>query len=88
MTPIVLTFLVNVVGSFFKNYVFPRWGKLGVQVIVFLAALIAATYYAYVQDIPTIAHIVQVAAGIFAAAITLYEVLLSYFPFFKSTDVK
>jgi hypothetical protein len=73
-------FAVNVLSSVLKKYVMPRFGKTGVQVVVFALAMIAAVYMNYGASVE---YYVAQAIGIFALAVSLYEVLLSRITFFK-----
>lgn len=86
MSLFAITFVVNLATTFFKKVVFPRFGRTGVQVILFICALIGAVYYQYLQHVPSIKEIVAGAIAIFSMAIALYEVILSRFSFFQSSD--
>lgn len=86
MTEIAVVFAVNVVGSLFKKWVAPRWGKFGVQVLVFVGALLGALYLTYESALPGVKEVVTEGVKVFALAVAFYEVILSKFPAFKRED--
>lgn len=83
ITGTVLIFLVNILTSVLKQWVYPRFGKIGVQVTVFLLALIGAAYYTYSRLFPDLETFVASAITIFSVAVAFYEVILSHLPLFK-----
>lgn len=72
-----LTAAVNLFTYIIRTYVFPRWGKTGVQCIVASLALIAALYITFESRIPGIRVFLVSFIGIFSMAVSLYEVLWS-----------
>ena len=72
--------VINVLTALLKKFVMPRFGRTGVQVVVFGLALVAAIYMNYGADYQVY---VAEAALVFSVAVALYEVLLSRLPFFK-----
>lgn len=83
MTGVAIVFLVNILTSAFKKWIYPRFGKLGVQITIFIFAVIGAFYYTYADAIPGLLHLVETACALFSLAVALYEVILSRFDFFK-----
>lgn len=81
---VAITFIINIATSFLKKVAFPRVGKVGVHIILFICAMIGAAYYTYLQHIASFKIVVENALALFAMAITLYEVILGYFPIFDS----
>jgi len=85
MTELAIVFLVNAVTSFLKGYIYPRFGKAGVHVLIFISALVGALYVTYGNQYMSLQQIVAEAIGLFALAVAFYEVLLQYFPMFKQS---
>lgn len=83
ITEIALVFLVNVITSFVKKWVYPKYGRIGTQVLAFLAALLGALYYTYSFKLPGLKAFVESALAIFSLAVAFYEVVLKYIPFFQ-----
>lgn len=81
-----IVFLVNVVSSVVKRWIYPKFGKIGVQVLVFAASVVGALYWTYRHEIPGLEAIVIQAAAIFVIAVSFYEVILQHIPFFKAQD--
>lgn len=75
-----IVFAVNVASSILKKYVMPKWGKDGVQVLVFLVAFVAAVYLSFGQAYQVY---VQNTLAVFVSAVAIYEVILSRFSWFK-----
>lgn len=71
---------VNVLTALVKKYVYPKYGRTGVQVVVFVLAVIGAVYMRYGASVEAYA---TAAIAIFTTAIALYEVLWSRIAFFK-----
>lgn len=69
--------LVNLFTYLTSKYIFPRWGKTGVQCIVGFFALVGALYLSYSQYLPGLKEIVVALVGIYSVAVTLYETLWS-----------
>ena len=88
MTEAGIILLVNIVTSFFKRWVYPKWGKLGVQAVVFVFALIGAVYYMYLKDLHGVAEFVGNATAMFCMAVALYEVILQRFSLFKGESLE
>jgi predicted PurR-regulated permease PerM len=78
-----IAFVVNVLVSLLKRFVYPRFGSFGVHVVAFILAMIGAWYWIYGQNIESIATFVAGAFGIFSLAVTFYEVILKHIGFFK-----
>lgn len=83
MTEIALVFLVNLLSTVFKRWIFPRFGKTGIQVIVFILSIVGALYYTYKNRIVGLEEMVTSAIALFSLAVALYETVLSHFDFFK-----
>lgn len=86
--PIYIVFAINILTSVVKKWIFPKWGKFGVQLFVFALALIGAAYLTYEAQIPGLSAVVAAAFGLFSLAVTFYEVILSYIPIFKQSPVE
>lgn len=78
-----IALLINVVSSGLKDFVYPRFGKMGVQATVFVAALIGATYFLYKDFVPGLEGYIVAALTLFSTAVTIYEILLSRLTVFK-----
>jgi len=74
---------VNVLTSIIKRWVYPKYGKVGVQILVFILAAIGALYFMYSQLIPGLQEFVASFISIVALSMTFYEVILSHIPLFK-----
>lgn len=83
LTAISVVFAVNVLTSFLKKFVFKKLGSGGVQITVFVLALIGALYMTYAGQFPTIKVWIESALGIFSFAVALYEVILNRIPAFR-----
>jgi len=88
MTEIALVFLVNAITSVVKRWIFPKYGKFGVQVIAFALATIGAVYYTYHNEIPGLQNVVAAAISLFSLAVAFYEVILQYIPLFKGPAIE
>ena len=86
MTPLLIVFAVNALTSFFKRFVEPHFGRLGVHIVLFAAAAIGTAYYMFLQNLEGWDTFVSGTIAFVAASITLYELILSYFPMFKGVD--
>lgn len=80
---IAIIFLVNVFSSFLKRWIYPKYGGTGIQVTVFVLALIGATYLSFRDKVAGLREIVEGALAIFVVAISFYEVILSKLSWFK-----
>lgn len=87
MTEIALIFLINAVSSLLKKWVYPKFGKIGVQVVVFIAAVIGALYYTYGKG-TQIEEIVAITIALFSSSVAIYEVILSNLKVFKIPNLK
>lgn len=83
ISAIALVFVINVVTSVLKRWIYPSYGKLGVQVVAFIAAAIAALYVAYRQEFPGMEEFVMTALALFSSTIAIYEVVLQNISWFK-----
>ena len=81
-----IAFAINVLTSLMKKYIYPRFGKIGIQVVAFVLALIGAWYFIYGQHIESFAAWVTAAFALFSIAVTFYEVILQHIPVFKGTS--
>lgn len=84
ITMAAIAFAVNILTSITKKYVYPRYGKVGVQFVVFFLAFIGAWYFMYGQQIESLSKIVVSALGVFSMSVTFYEVILQRLPWFKA----
>lgn len=78
-----VVFSVNVLIALLRKYVFPKWGRMGVQVVAFVLALIGALYMTYNGAFPAIKILVTQGLSVFAMAIAFYEVVLKQIPLFR-----
>ena len=83
MTPFISVFLVNIATSFFKKWIYPKFGSTGVQLVLAMLSVVAALVFYFKGINASFAHILQVSTGIFLSAMALYEVLLKKFNIFK-----
>jgi len=88
MPQIALIFAINILTSVIKRWIAPKYGKVGVQVFVFLLAGIAAVYHIYAKNIPGVVEFISSAIAFFSLAVTSYEVIWSHVPFLKGGDGK
>lgn len=79
-----LTFAVNILTSLLKRYIYPKYGKIGVQIVAFVLASIGAVYFTYLRHNQVFSEIVGAALGLFSLSVTFYEVVLQYIPWFKA----
>lgn len=85
MTVAATVFIINVLTWIFKSWVWPRFGKTGVQAIVFFFALIGAAYINYGNMFAGAETYVASVIALFSLAVALYEVLWSKFSFFQNS---
>lgn len=78
-----IIFIVNVFSSVLKLWVYPKYGKLGVQVMVFFLAVLGGTYYMYKHLVPGLEAFVVSVLGVFSLSVAFYEVILSHLDIFK-----
>jgi len=78
MTEITIIFLVNLFASISKKWIKPRFGKTGVQVVVFILSVLAALYYTFPH--PSLSEFVAITVGVLTMSITFYELLWSKLP--------
>lgn len=83
MSEVAIVFGVNVLTSILKRWIEPKFGKIGVQVTVFILALIAAVYLSYGKMIVGLSDVIAGAIGLFSLSVALYEVLLKHIGVFK-----
>lgn len=74
---------VNLVTSFFKKNIYPKWGKTGVQFILLVASALAAVVWSLAKNFFLWEEFLNQIIGIFAISMAVYEVLLSKFDLFK-----
>jgi hypothetical protein len=87
MSELAIVFSVTLITSIVKRWVEPKWGKVGVQVFVFLLAGLIALWTTYSAGFPALSEIVGETIKVFSLAVALYEVLLKKFDFFKGQVV-
>lgn len=75
---------INVLTSFLKKYIYPKFGKVGVQFTLFILCFIGATLWSLKEKYASIGAFFATGMAIFMMAISLYEVVLQYFPIFKN----
>lgn len=78
-----LALVVNALTSLFKNFVYPRFGKFGVQVASFVIALLLAWLVLYGSHIASLWNILVAGGILFSTAVTFYEVILQRIDLFK-----
>lgn len=78
-----ITFAINVAVSILKRWIYPKYGKLGVQVSAFVISLIAALYISYRDQFPGLEEFVIAALALFSLTVTFYEVVLEKISWFK-----
>lgn len=85
-----LALLVNALTSVFKLFIYPKFGKIGVQVVSFAIALVLAWLFIYGRQIESVWNLIVAAGALFSAAVAIYEVLLQRIDLFKvnTYDVK
>jgi hypothetical protein len=88
MNEAALILVINVVSSLLKRWIYPRFGKNGVQVTIFILALIGAVYWTYGKDIVGIEQVVGTAIALFSMAVAIYEVILSRLNIFKQPELE
>lgn len=85
ITTAAIVFAVNILASFLKRSITPKWGIIGTQVTVFILALIGALYYTFSGVYPGLQAWVVQGLEIFAISVAFYEVILSKIPVFKGS---
>lgn len=88
MTDVALIFIINALSSFLKKWVYPKFGKVGVQVLIFGLAVLGAIYWTYGQNVLGIKEVVVAAIGLFSLSVTFYEVILSHLAVFKQPKLQ
>jgi hypothetical protein len=81
----VIVLAVNILTAVARKWIFPKWGRLGVQVIAFVLALIGAAWVTYSGGFPGLIVIVEEGLKLLALAIAFYEVVLKYIPVFRKS---
>lgn len=90
MSPLVIVLLVNIATTFFKKYIFPKFGSTGVQMILLVCSIIASLVVYYNGVNADFSALMEKAMGIFMSAMVFYEILLKKFSVFygKPTEEK
>lgn len=70
---IVAAIIVQLIKGFIKKVIAPRFGDLGVQVVLFIIALIIAGLGLWVKVLPE--NVLLTAGQIFAGAMLIYQIL-------------
>lgn len=83
LTAAAVIFAVNILTSFIKRWVKPNWGNVGVQVVVFVLAVLGALYATYKGQFPELRVWAEATLGVFSLSVAFYEVILSHIPLFK-----
>ena len=78
-----IAFAVNILTSISKGWIRPKFGVLGVHIVMFALAVIGALYVVYGGSYPSITRGVEAGLIIFSMAVTFYEVLLKRIALFK-----
>ncbi len=78
-----IVFAVNVLASILKRWIKPAWGTVGVQVSVFVLAILGALYATYNGTFPAVKELAEASLGVFSLSVAFYEVILSHIPMFK-----
>ncbi len=71
---IIAVILIAFLKKWIKNNILPRWGDLGVQLVLLAVALILAIVGYYSTNIPT--QILETTGKIFTGAMVIYQVLI------------
>lgn len=75
---------VNILTSFLKKYVYPKFGKTGVQFVLFVLCFIGATLWSLKEKYTSIGTFIATGTAIFMMSISFYEVVLQHFKIFKN----
>lgn len=78
-----LAFAINILTSALKGYIYPKFGKIGVQVVVFAMAFVGGLYIMYGQNVASLTTVVTAAVALFSLSVTLYEVIWQHITWFK-----
>lgn len=78
-----LVFGINIVTSVLKNWVFPKFGAFGVQVVAFVLALLGAFWVIYAAEFPGLQDLALAGGAVFSMAVAFYEVVLKHISFFR-----
>jgi hypothetical protein len=73
---IIIAFGSSVITSFVKRYIEPKFGKIGVQVLVFLLVILGVFIWRYISAIPEWKDIALKSLETLAYSIGMYEVVL------------
>ena len=79
----VVVLAVNILTAVLRKWVFPKFGRIGVQVIAFVLALIGAGWMTYSGGFPDLVVWVKEALKLLALAIAFYEIVLKHIPVFR-----
>jgi hypothetical protein len=81
----IVVFLVNILTSALRKWAFPKWGRLGVQIIAFVLALIGALYMTYSGGFPSLVVWVKEGLKVLALSIAFYDIVLKNIPVFRKS---
>ncbi len=83
-----LVLLVNVFNSVLKRWVYPKFGKFGVQITAFILSTLGSVYFLYGGIYPGLVDLLSATAIVFSTAVAFYEVVLSRIDIFKVTTIE
>lgn len=83
---VAIPFIINIITWLTKQYIKPKYGKTGVQVFVFILALIGASIMWFSRNIASFELILRDAGIILAFSIAMYETLWSKLNFSFDVD--
>lgn len=84
---LLIAFGVNVLTSFIKGWVKPKFGNLGVHAVVFVLAVAGVFGWEYISAVPAWKEVALSALETLAYAVAIYEVILKRIGFFKGDVV-
>jgi len=79
---IIIVVAINLLTQVLKKFIFPKWGKFGVQAFVFLLALVGTGVYSLYASNVEFQALVAKALQLLTGAIALYELILKRLPIF------
>lgn len=82
LTAAALTFGINIATAALQ-WITTKFGRVTTQVVVFVLALLAATFVHFDFFGTGLKEWLLTAAAIFSASVTFYELVLQYIPFFQ-----
>lgn len=74
---------VNSATSVLKKYVYPKYGKNGVHLLLFLLSFAAALVYSMKNEWVSLWLFIQRGLAVLALSVSFYELVLSRFSLFK-----